>query len=144
MSSRTRPAPSFTDTGFSQPVASRNSSTLITRSSAPSTSGWRDGERRSIPAGMPRSRAISSVTLAAISWPPSPGFAPCEMYISTPSAWRIAFTLQPSRPPRHCTTTRLAASRTSGISPPSPELSQMSESVEALASAILVDFESAP
>ena len=60
MSSRTRPAPSLTETGFSQPVASRNSSTLITRSSAPSTSGWRDGERRSMPAGMPRSRAMSS------------------------------------------------------------------------------------
>ena len=60
MSSRTRPAPSLTETGFCQPVASRNSSTLITRSSAPSTSGCRDGERRSMPAGMPRSRAMSA------------------------------------------------------------------------------------
>ena len=79
MSSRTRPAPSFTETGFFQRVASRNSSTLITRSSAPSTSGWREGERRSMPAGMPRSRAMSAVTFFAISWPPRPGFAPCEM-----------------------------------------------------------------
>ena len=79
MSSRILPAPNFTLTGTSYPVASRNSSTLMTRSSAPRISGWRDGERKSMPDGMPRISASSGVTFLAINCPPRPGFAPWEM-----------------------------------------------------------------
>ena len=41
-----------------------------------STSGWRFGEMESLPAGMPRILAISSVTLVPGRMPPLPGLAP--------------------------------------------------------------------
>ena len=45
-------------------------------------SRWRFGDSESCPSGMPRMRAISSVTLPAGSTPPLPGLAPCESLIS--------------------------------------------------------------
>ncbi len=45
-------------------------------------SRWRLGLIESLPAGMPRMRAISSVTLPPGSTPPLPGFAPCDSLIS--------------------------------------------------------------
>ncbi len=64
------------------PVSVASSST---KSSIESTS-WnavcRDGDAQSLPAGMSRIPAISSVTFAPGSMPPSPGFAPCESLIS--------------------------------------------------------------
>ena len=56
--------------------ASRISSTLMRDRSPPRMSGWRDGERKSMPEGMPRMRASSGVTIFAMSWPQRPGFAP--------------------------------------------------------------------
>ena len=59
--------------------------TSSTKSSIESTSPktWcRLGEAQSWPHGMPRISAISRVTLAAGSMPPSPGFAPCDSLIS--------------------------------------------------------------
>ena len=43
---------------------------------------WRAGEMQSSPTGTPRIAAISCVTFAPGSIPPSPGFAPCESLIS--------------------------------------------------------------
>ena len=45
-------------------------------------SRWRLGLIESSPWGMPRMRAISSVTLPPGSTPPLPGFAPCDSLIS--------------------------------------------------------------
>ncbi|CAM5314094.1 hypothetical protein SHIRM173S_02805 [Streptomyces hirsutus] len=42
----------------------------------------RDGEAASLPGGMPRISAISGVTFAPGSIPPSPGLAPWESLIS--------------------------------------------------------------
>ena len=67
--------------------------TSSTKSSMESTS-WKTwcrlGEAQSTPTGMPRVSAISGLTFAAGSIPPSPGLAPCESLIS------IAFTGAPA------------------------------------------------
>ena len=74
------PTADFTPTG--RPVTS---ATRSTNSISPSTSAnaeCDDGLAQSRKAGTPRMRAISSVTFAAGSSPPSPGLAPWESLIS--------------------------------------------------------------
>ncbi len=65
-----------------RPVASASSSTKSSIESTSWNAECREGEAQSSPTGIPRIPAISGVTLAPGSSPPSPGFAPCESLIS--------------------------------------------------------------
>jgi hypothetical protein len=74
-----------------------------------------------------RSRAISSVTFIPGSCPPSPGFAPCAILISSSSqAFRYS-AVTPKRPDATCLILALGLSpfasgtKCAGSSPPSPE-----------------------
>ena len=49
-----------------------------------------------------RRRAISSVTLCAGIWPPSPGFDPCAILICSSSAETAYSALTPNRPDATC------------------------------------------
>ncbi len=49
-----------------------------------------------------RSRAMSSVTLCAGSWPPSPGLAPCTILISSSSARARYSAVTPNRAEATC------------------------------------------
>ena len=55
-----------------------------------------------IPGTAWRSRAISSVTLCAGSWPPSPGFAPWTILISSSSARTRYSVVTPKRAEATC------------------------------------------
>src|SRR3954447_13012792 len=62
--------------GFSQSVISRSSPILISRSSGPVQSGWRQALRWSIPSGRSRISATRAETLWPRSFPPPPRLAP--------------------------------------------------------------------
>ena len=64
------------------PVASAMRSMNSMSSSTSPNAEWRAGLTQSSPSGTPRISAISGVTFAAGSMPPSPGLAPCESLIS--------------------------------------------------------------
>ena len=64
------------------PVSVAISSTKSSIESASLKTWCRLGDAQSWPGGMPRISAISRLTLAAGSMPPSPGFAPCESLTS--------------------------------------------------------------
>jgi hypothetical protein len=66
-----------------RPVAPASRSTNAMSPSTSAKAEWPAGEAQSRCAGTPRMRAISSVTFAAGSSPPSPGLAPCESLISS-------------------------------------------------------------
>jgi hypothetical protein len=75
-----RPTADLMPTG--RPVASAIRSTKAMSSSTEPNSACRAGLTQSSPAGTPRISAMSRVTFAAGSIPPSPGLAPCESLIS--------------------------------------------------------------
>ena len=83
-----RDAPIFTKIGFFQSVISRSSPILISRSSGPVQSGWRQALRWSIPSGRSRISATRGEILWPSSIPPPPGLAPWPMTISIASARR--------------------------------------------------------
>ena len=83
-----RLAPTFTKTGFSQSVISRSSPILISRSSGPVQSGWRQALRWSIPLGRSRISATRSEIFWPSRMPPPPGLAPWPTTISMASARR--------------------------------------------------------
>ena len=60
------------------------------------------GEISDTPGDVPRSRAISSVTLWAGIWPPSPGFDPCATLIWSSSADAAYSAVTPKRPEATC------------------------------------------
>ena len=64
------------------PVASATVSTKSTIESTSEKTWCRLGEAQSLPCSMPRTSAISALTLAPGSMPPSPGLAPCDSLIS--------------------------------------------------------------
>ena len=63
------------------------------------------------PGPVPRSRAISSVTLWAGIWPPSPGLEPCEILIWSSSANDAYSAVTPKRPEATCLIRELRSSR---------------------------------
>src|SRR5882762_9327309 len=84
------------------------------------------GEISGIPGTAWRSRAMKSVTLWPGSWPPSPGFEPCAILISSSSARTRYSVVTPKRPDATCLM-RLSArsplgrgAYDAGSSPPSP------------------------
>ena len=126
------------------------SATSSTKSSIESTS-WKTacrlGEAQSWPAGIPRISAISLLTLAPGSIPPSPGLAPCDSLISiafTGADWtrstRRARSKTPfsSRQPKYAVPIWKTTSpplRWYGESAPSPVLCQQPASAAPLLSA---------
>ena len=83
-----RVAPTLMKIGFSQSVISRSSWILISRSSGPVQSGWRQALRWSIPFGRSRISATRSEIFWPSSMPPPPGLAPWPTTISIASALR--------------------------------------------------------
>ncbi|MCY1247180.1 hypothetical protein D9M72_604850 [compost metagenome] len=71
-----------------------------------------------------RVRATQGYTFCAISWPPSPGLAPCAILIWMSSALLRYRLVTPKRPEAICLTAerRSGSSRRSTSSPPSPVL----------------------
>ena len=63
------------------------------------------------PGCVPRRRAISSVTLCAGIWPPSPGFEPCAILIWSSSANAAYSAVTPKRPDATCLIFELRSSR---------------------------------
>src|SRR5260370_49043 len=96
-----------------------------------------------------RRRAIRFVTFIPGSWPPSPGFEPCAILISSSSARFKYRGVTPNRADATCLT-RLSrrgppsSSYMSGSSPPSPELERAPTWFMAIASASCASGESAP
>ena len=63
------------------------------------------------PGLVPRSRAISVVTLCAGIWPPSPGFEPWEILIWSSSANAAYSAVTPKRPDATCLIFEFRSSR---------------------------------
>ena len=102
-----------------------------------------------IPGWACRSRAMRLVTLRPGSWPPSPGFEPCAILISSSSARFRYRGVTPKRADATCFTllsclTPSRSSYVSGSSPPSPELDLAPTWFIAIARASCASGESAP
>ena len=144
ISSFNRPAPIFRLMGTRQSVASRNSSILITRSSAPITSGCRLGLRKSMPH---RNAADSGDLLGnflAHQLPAQPRLGALAD-VDLDGVRPLHIVRVEAEPPGQALIDHLwAAARSSGIMPPSPVFVAVPTSAEAFASAILQFFDSAP
>ena len=100
---------------------------------------------RETPGRVLRRRAISSVTLCAGIWPPSPGFDPCAILIWSSSAETAYSALTPKRPDATCLIFELRSSpNRSGFSPPSPEFARPPSRLSAIATVSCASAESAP
>ncbi len=103
-------ATSFTETSASG-LTSFRSKTSWARSSIEYTSWCGGGEISATPGEVPRRRAISSVTLCAGIWPPSPGFEPWATLIWSSSADTAYSAVTPNRPEAICLIFELRSSR---------------------------------
>ena len=85
-------------------------------------SGCLTGDSERIPERICRMAAISVVTFFPGSFPPIPGFAPCEILISIISAIIRRSSETPNRPVAYCKVILSANSLSSSNIPPSPVL----------------------
>ena len=85
-----------------------------------------EGEIRSVPAVALRAAATFSVTFLAGRWPPSPGFAPWPILISTRNDELTISLVTPKRPEATCWPRQSGYfPYMSRISPPSPFIATM-------------------
>src|SRR6478609_9589484 len=85
---------------------------------------WCGGGEISVTPGVEcRVRAMTASTLCPGSWPPSPGFAPCEILIWSSSALTMYSAVTPNRADATCLIALLrSVPKRAGSSPPSPLL----------------------
>jgi hypothetical protein len=73
-------------------------------------SWWGGGDMRGTPGLEFLSRAMYALTFFPGSWPPSPGFAPCAIFISICSAFTKNVGVTPKRPDATCLMALVAVS----------------------------------
>src|SRR4029453_16176959 len=92
-----------------------------------------------------RSAAISSLTLCAGIWPPSPGFDPCAILIWSSSANAAYSAVTPKRPEATCLIAELRSVRKRpASSPPSPEFERAPSRLSAIPIVSCASADSAP